>query len=70
MRARINCHSESYYKAVAIPAPEIHVEMGNQLGLSMRVVRREAVRTHLGTISPIDDYAPGKVIEESVVLLR
>jgi hypothetical protein len=61
----------SYYKSVPVQVPEILVQMSNGLGLSMKIVRREAVRTHLGTISPRQmTHAPKKVLEESVILLE
>jgi len=61
----------SYYKSVAIPVAEILMEMSGKIGISMKVVKREAVRTHLGTISPRQmNYVPKKVLEESVILLE
>jgi DNA modification methylase len=61
----------SYYKDLVIPVPEIIIEMGRSVGLSVRVVRREAARTHLGTINPHQmGHAPKKILQESVLLLE
>ncbi len=61
----------SFYKDTVVPTPEILVQMAAGLGVRAAIARTEAVRAHLGTLSPRQThYVPRKVLKECVVVLE
>lgn len=60
----------SYYKEVEVPLGEIYTEMGQHLGLTAEIARREVIRQHFAHINtPSREYVQKKVYHEDVVRL-
>lgn len=59
---------DSYYKEIQVAAPEILIEMAQTSGLATHVVRKQAIRGHMGKMSPTQrHHSPQKVLTEKVI---
>ena len=58
----------SFYKELEIEVPEILIEIADEFNVAGRIVRREVVRSHMGTLSP--RQLAGKHLEEAVLVME
>ena len=61
----------SHYKDIAIPISNIFIEMGYNIGIEMKEIQYQSVRTHMGLLSPWQrHYSPSKTLKEVTLLMN
>lgn len=61
----------SYFKEIEIKLGEIYKEMGQQIGLTASILKRQTVKQHMAHINTkSSQYVPNKIFYEDIVLLR
>jgi hypothetical protein len=61
----------SFYKDIAVPTPNVIVEIARNHGIDATLVKTEVVRGHMGNMSPRQNkYTGQKVLQECIVTLE